>query len=103
MPHTSKLEEASKIVREAKFATLGRAIADAPENSDQLAWAINEATLRRSQEQANSDKLIEFAALARQIGDAHRQHKDLALLIQQIRELRRQELGPAVEAESAGQ
>ncbi len=93
MPNLSKLEERTKIATEAKFATLGRAIADAAPGSSEEQSLIAEAALRRTQEQNAVDKLTRFAALARQIGYAAQAGKDNTELLAQIHKLRRQELG----------
>jgi uncharacterized GH25 family protein len=93
MPHLSRLEESTKIASEAHWATLGRAIADELTRGGDAAALVEEATHRRYLEQQRADRETQFAALARQIGDAHRQHRELAPLIQKIRALRRAELG----------
>jgi len=63
MPHTSKIEEKNKMARETKFATLGRAIADAASRGDSVDHLIEEVALRRWQEQQQTDKATAFAAL----------------------------------------
>ncbi len=93
-------EEATKIARETRFAVLGRAIADALRAGDPAQALIDEATLRRRQEQDSAAKEQRFAALARQIGDANRNGKDLGPLLARAAALRAAELGPAVTDES---
>ena len=87
------LEESTKIATEAKFATLARALADAIECGDTSAQdaAVDEMTLRRAQEQASSKTTNQFAALARQIGDAKGAGKDTGELTAQVVRLRRRE------------
>lgn len=96
MSHTSKLEEANKIAGETKWAVLGRSIADAHATGADTKRHISQAMQMRYVEQQQTDKLIAFAALTRQIGDAARNGKDLSALLERITELRRHELGPAV-------
>lgn len=94
MAQQSYAEEQTKIAREAKFATLGRAIADTIAAGGSAQVLIQEAALRRQQEQESADKLTQFAALTRQIGDAYRQQRSLEPLIHAVIELRKRELGP---------
>jgi cyanophycinase-like exopeptidase len=96
MPHVSYAETQSRTAKEAGLATLGRNIADTAARGDDLGHLIIDAANRRASEQSNVDRATQFAALVRQIGDAHRQHRDLAPLIHDIRILRQQELGVAV-------
>jgi len=96
MPNQARnIEEQSKIAREAKFATLGRAMADEANAGRYPLGPIVEATTRRAQEQARASKETRFAALARQVGDAARAGTEVDPLILCLQELRRLELGPA--------
>lgn len=90
----NKVEEALQISRETKFATLGRAIADAYRSENDTTQLISEAMRLRYMEQESAEKLVAFAGMARQIGDAARNGKDLTALLERIVELRRHELGP---------
>lgn len=92
MSHVSHAEESTKIARETKFATLGRAIADAHRNRDGTNMLVSQAMMLRRIEQDAADKMTAFAALTRQIGDAARNGKDLTALLERIAELRRHEL-----------
>jgi cell division inhibitor SulA len=91
--HQSYAEEQTKISREAKFATLGRAIADAVLDGGSAAVLIREAALRRQQEYERGDRAARFAALARQVGDAFAQERDLKPLVGELVDLRRREIG----------
>lgn len=93
MPHQSQAVEAMKTAKEARLATLGRAIADAAARGDRLDGLVREAALRRAQEQQRSNRQIEFAALVRQIGDAYAASRDYTSLIDRLVDLRRAELG----------
>jgi hypothetical protein len=95
MSNESKLEEASKIAREAKFAALGRAIADAAMAGAEVSRLTDEAERMRRHELEMIDKQTQFAALVRQVGDAHSKHRELADLLYKLIDLRRKELGPA--------
>lgn len=86
-------EEATKIAREAKWATLGRAIADAATAGQNHEAMRSAAAQMRAAEYALASKQTQFAALARQIGDAHSQGKDTAHLVAQLVALRNRELG----------
>lgn len=88
MPHMSEEEEALRLSSEARWATIGRSIAD---GRNEQTW-IEEAAMLRLHEQNSASRMMQFASLARQIGDAHHQHRDLSPLIRQIRELRSREL-----------
>lgn len=89
-------EEATKIAREAKWATLGRAIADAARAGQSHARLDQNAATMRAVEQAQADKQTQFAALARQIGDALVQDRDTGPLVRKLMDLRARELGPAI-------
>jgi hypothetical protein len=91
-------EESTKISKDARFATLGRAIADEIRRGGSAAAQIEEVALLRIREQQSVDKITQFAALARQIGDAHRKRRDMTPLLHAIAALRRGEIGPTVPA-----
>jgi hypothetical protein len=93
MAHQSYAEEQTKISRETKFATLGRAIADRVLSGDDATEFIQEAAVRRYQEYERGDRSARFAALARQVGDAYVQKRDIQPLVEELRELRRREIG----------
>jgi hypothetical protein len=86
-------QETTKISREAKWAILGRAIADSIRMGENPAALIREAATLRQMEQERTDKASRFAGLARQIGDAARNGAETAPLLQRLRELRRAEIG----------
>ena len=86
-------EEATKIAREVKFATIGRAIADYTRNGDDVERLVNEAATLRHIEQEQADKTTRFAGLTRQVGDAVRGGAQLAPLLLQLSELRTKEIG----------
>jgi hypothetical protein len=86
-------QETIKISREAKWATLGRAIADSSRMGENPAALIREAATLRRMEQERTDKASRFASLARQVGDAARNGAEMAPLIQLLRDLRRAEIG----------
>jgi hypothetical protein len=96
MAHQSHAEEATKIAKETKFATLGRSIADAYATGTDTKRLITYAMELRYIEQQQIDKETAFAALTRQIGDAARNGKDIAALLDRIVALRRYEIGPTV-------
>ncbi len=54
---------------------------------------MQEAAILRRQEQDSADKQTQFAAIARQIGDAIRVGRETDALLDAICKLRRQELG----------
>ncbi len=85
-------EEAAKSSREAKWATLGRAIADHSRIGENPATLINEAATLRQIEQDRTDKTTRFAGLARQVGDAARNGADIAPLLLLLRDLRTAEI-----------
>lgn len=89
------IEESTKIAAEAKFATLGRAIADALLNNMDASGLLATVNQLRRIEQDNVDRSTRFAALARQLGDATRTGKDTAYLgrlCQELQQLRSHEL-----------
>jgi len=86
-------QETIKISREAKWAVLGRAIADCGRMGENPAAFIHEAAILRRVEQEGADKAIRFASLARQVGDAARNGAETAPLILRLRDLRRAEIG----------
>jgi hypothetical protein len=86
-------EEATKISRETKWATLGRAIADYSRMGENPAALIHEAATLRQMEQDRADKATRFAGLARQVGDAARNGAEIAPLLQLLRDLRTAEIG----------
>ena len=86
-------EEATKSSREAKWATLGRAIADYSRMGENPASLIDEAATLRQMEQERRDKTSRFAGLARQVGDAARNGAEIAPLLLLLRDLRRAEIG----------
>lgn len=85
----NKLEEAMRQSDETRWAVIGRAIAD---GQDRAKW-MQEAAILRRQEQDSADKQTQFAAIARQIGDAIRVGRETDALLDAICKLRRQELG----------
>ena len=89
----NNLEESTKLSREARWATIGRAIADGKEREH---WML-EASLLRRQEQQSADHQTQFSALARQIGDAVWSGRDTEELEAELVALRRGEVGPAAE------
>jgi hypothetical protein len=100
MPHMSKLEDELKIANETKFASLGRAIADATRartGRGVPTALLEEARLLRWLEQSQVDNQTQFAALVRQLGDAVASGREFDQLIIALVELRSRELGPAVE------
>ena len=86
-------EEATKISREAKWAILGRAIADSSRMGENPAPLIHEAATLRQIEQDRRDKTTRFAGLARQVGDAARNGAEIAPLLLLLRDLRTAEIG----------
>jgi hypothetical protein len=94
MPHESKTIEELKIAREAKWAALGREIADTATRQSNMTGLLTEARIMRQIEQSRADRQTRFAALARQVGDAAASGKPLAPLLQQLADLRALELGP---------
>lgn len=82
------LEESTKQSKEARWATIGRAIADGQEREKYLL----EAQLLRQQEQQSAGYESGFAGLARQIGDARAKGKDVTDLVEQVKALRKGEL-----------
>ncbi len=92
MPNVSKVAEAFKIANETRFATIGRAIADAVAGGLPTTKLVEEAQLRRRQEQESADRMTQFAALARQVGDAASSGRDTAPLLARLIELRRREV-----------
>jgi len=86
-------EVATKMSREAKWAVLGRAIADCSRMGENPAALIHEAAALRRMEQERTDKAIRFAGLARQVGDAARNGAEMAPLLVLLRDLRRAEIG----------
>ena len=90
------LAEQTKTAKNTRFATIGRALADAHRAGHNTGLLVGElANLRRAEHQI-SDRQVAFAGLARQIGDAAGQGGDLADLLARLAELRRTELsGPA--------
>lgn len=86
-------EEATKIAKEARWATLGRALADAARTGKAHAPLVEQAITLRAIEQAQADKQTQFAALARQIGDAAKAGRSTADLLHAPVMLRQNELG----------
>ena len=86
-------QEATKSSREAKWAILGRAIADSSRMGESPAAFIDEAAALRQMEQERTDKASRFAGLARQVGDAARNGAETAPLLLLLRDLRRAEIG----------
>jgi hypothetical protein len=86
-------EEAIKISRETKWATLGRAIADYSRMGENPASLIHEAATLRQMEQERTDKASRFAGLARQVGDAARNGAEIGALLLLLRDLRKAEIG----------
>ena len=86
-------QETIKISREAKWAILGRAIADSSRMGENPAALIREAATLRQMEQDRTDKASRFAGLARQVGDAARNGAEIAPLLLLLRDLRTAELG----------
>jgi hypothetical protein len=84
----NNLEESTKLSRETRWATIGRAIADGQERDRYLL----EAELLRKQEQQSAGYESGFAGLARQIGDARAKGKDVSDLVEQTKALRKGEL-----------
>jgi hypothetical protein len=82
------LEESTKLGKEARWATIGRAIAD---GTDIVRW-ISEAAILRRQEQDKVGRETQFAAWARQVGDAVRSGADLTPLVVSLQALRKLEL-----------
>jgi hypothetical protein len=92
MTRQSYAEEQTKIAKEAAFAALGRAIADAANSKSELKILLQDAAVRREQEQNGGTRSNEFAALVRQIGDAINNQKPIGELIEKLVDLRRAEL-----------
>ncbi|MGO9317568.1 MAG: hypothetical protein ACLPXT_00395 [Terracidiphilus sp.] len=92
MAHQSYAEEQTKIAKEAAFATLGRAIADKVSGGEKPDKLLEDAVVRRQQEQEGGTRTTKFAALTRQIGDAVNSGDSTAELIKQLVELRCAEL-----------
>lgn len=90
------LAEQSKIAKNTRFATLGRAVADAHSTGRDTHMLMHELAQLRHQEEQVSDRQVAFAGLARQLGDAHYAGKDTAALLNRLCTLRDAELGPAV-------
>jgi hypothetical protein len=95
MPHLSKEEEARRQSNETRWATLGRAIADAHKAGGSIRQLVEQAEVMRAVEQSRADKLVQFAGLARQIGDAACNGRDVAGLVARLSALRTLEIGPA--------
>jgi hypothetical protein len=85
----NNLEESTKQSKEARWATIGRAIAD---GSNRDRW-MQEAAILRRQEQDSADRETQFAALARQVGDAIRVGRDCSPLLDALCKLRQKEIG----------
>jgi hypothetical protein len=98
MAHQSYAEEQTKIAKEAAFATLGRAIADAISGNGNLDKVLIEAASRRKQEQdgtarsTSGHRAMQFAALTRQVGDALNVGNPVEELLKQLVDLRSAEL-----------
>jgi hypothetical protein len=92
MSHENIADTEAKSAREAGFATLGRAIADAARSGGYAAGAIKDAANRRRAEHNAGDRATRFAALARQLGDAYEQGRDEQPLIDQLVALRNHEI-----------
>lgn len=90
------LAEQTKMAKNTRFATLGRAVADAHRAGRDTSLLTQELMLLRKQEHQVSDRQIAFAGLARQIGDAVGQGRDISDLLERMAKLRQQELGPAI-------
>jgi xanthine dehydrogenase iron-sulfur cluster and FAD-binding subunit A len=86
-------KKATKISRETKWATLGRAIADSSRIGENPAPLILEAAILRQSEQEQRDKATRFAGLARQVGDAARNGAEIGPLLLLLRDLRTTEIG----------
>ena len=86
-------QETTKISREAKWAILGRTIADCIRMGENPAALIHEAATLRQMEQDRTDKASRFAGLARQVGDAARNGAEMAPLLLLLRDLKRAEIG----------
>jgi hypothetical protein len=84
----NNIEESTKLGKEVRWAVIGRAIADGVE----LQRWVSEAAILRRQEQDSACRETQFAALARQVGDAVRSGADLAPLLDSLRALRKHEL-----------
>ncbi|HXR39034.1 MAG TPA: hypothetical protein VN776_08075 [Terracidiphilus sp.] len=89
------IEESTKIAREARLATLGRAIADQITRSAPVMPLVQEAAILRASEQERASRETRFAGLVRQLGDAHNAGQDCKAIMAQLIDLRRAELGPA--------
>jgi hypothetical protein len=92
MAHQSYAEEQTKIAKEVAFATLGRAIADGTSKGADVKLLLQDAAVRRQQEQNQGDRTTKFAALVRQVGDAINSGKPIDELLDQLVELRHAEL-----------
>ena len=86
-------EEKTKIAKEAKFATLGRALADYTMRGDSITLLVNETQTLRQIEQDSVGKETQFASLARQVGDAARSGREITTLLMRLVELRQREVG----------
>jgi len=86
------LEESTKIAKTTRFATLGRAAADAHRAGHFPTQAVKELAILRHQEHQITDKEVAFAGLARQLGDAASVGADLAELLNRLAALRAYEL-----------
>jgi hypothetical protein len=96
MSHVSALEQANRTAKEAGFAILGRAIADAMLRNGYVPPAmLADAYNRRRQEQQSVDRMTQFAALVRQIGDAIYAGKEVDELVQKLVALRQFEANGA--------
>jgi len=83
----------NKIANETGFATLGRAIAGNMRTGQSIDKLVEDARIRRRQEQDSADRMTQFAGLARQVGDASRAGKDIAPLLDKLVQLRTREIG----------
>jgi len=84
----STLAEQTKIAKNTRFATLGRAVADAHRAGLDTKLLLAELATLRAQEHQVSDRQVAFAGLARQLGDAHSTGKETAELLARIAALR---------------
>jgi hypothetical protein len=88
----NNIEESTHIGAEVQFAVLGRTIALYKVNGDSITKLLEQAAELRQHEYEIADRATLFAALTRQLGDAHRAGRDTAPLIKRLVDLWRLEV-----------
>ena len=91
-------EEATKVAKNTRFAILTRQAADTAIGGGNPAPIIAQLNRVRLAELQSSERLTAFAAIGRQLGDAHRAGRDYCDLLAAAISLRRIELGTTPKA-----